>query len=201
MRWRRRKCERGAGTLIGIGAGTSTGITGQGGKAMHRAKIAAAIFVALAAASASGDAAAKYQKPKDVYVLFPRGLLKRIAMPGETEGYIFKTVRQPVLVAGKERSHLAVITNGVDDKTWPFAAILTALLRNYCGIHDSAFAPDLIKKAYAAEPIVQASAGSEKGDKETEHRRQSAVGSHCRVTIQIDGERWRKVTATFEPAK
>lgn len=169
---------------------------------MRRARLLAALAAGLVVGSVAGGAMAEYKKPKDVYVLFPRGLLKRIAMPGETEGYIFKTVRQPVLVAGKARSHLAVITNGIDDKTWSFATILTTLLRNYCGIRDGKFAPELIKKAYAAEPIVkEAAAGTEKGAKDKPLRRESAVESACRVTVQIDGARWRKVTATFEPAK
>jgi hypothetical protein len=169
---------------------------------MRRAKIPVAIAAALAVGSIAGSAVAEYKKPKDVYVLFPRGLLKRIAMPGETDGYMFKTVRQPVLVAGKERSHLAVITNGVDDQTWSFTTILATLLRNYCGIRDGKFAPELIKKAYAAEPVVRdASAGGEKGAKAKPLRRESAVESACKVTVQISGARWRKVTATFEPAK
>lgn len=168
---------------------------------MHRAKLAASIGVALVVVATASGAIAEYRKPKGVYALFPRGLIKRIAMPGQTDGYMFKTFRQPILVAGKERSHLAIITNGVDHKTWSFEAILTTLLRNYCGIRDGDFAPQLIKKAYAAEPVVQASASSEAGVKVEPSRRLSAVGSACKVTVQIDGARWRKVTATFEPAK
>jgi len=169
---------------------------------MHRAKLAAAIGITLVVIATTSSAIAEYRKPKGVYALFPRGLIKQIAMPGQTDGYMFKTIRQPILVAGKERSHLAVITNGVDDKTWSFATILTTLLRSYCGIREGAFAPRLIKKAYAAEPVATASAGSDVGTKKTEPlRRQSAVGSACKVTVQIDGARWRKITATFEPAK
>jgi len=168
---------------------------------MHRAKLAAAIGIAFVVVATASGAIAEYRKPKGVYALFPRGLIKRIAMPGETDGYMFKTIRRPVLVAGKERSHLAVITNGVDDKTWSFATILTTLLRSYCGIREGAFAPQLIKKAYAAEPVAQALASSDAGAKTEPLRRQSAVGSACKVTVQIDGARWRKITATFEPAK
>ena len=171
------------------------------GKGIHRAKFAAAVGVVLAVFASTSGAIAEYRKPKGVYALFPQGLIKRIAMPGRTDGYMFKTVRQPILVAGKERSHLAVITNGVDDKTWSFVTILTTLLRNYCGIRDGAFAPQLIKKAYAAEPVVQASASSDARAKAEPLRRQSAVGSACKVTVQIDGARWRKVTATFEPSE
>ncbi|MDH3232971.1 MAG: hypothetical protein OEQ29_05550 [Alphaproteobacteria bacterium] len=165
---------------------------------MHRAKLVAAIGIALVVFATTSGANAEYRKPRGVYALFPQGLIKRIAMPGPTDGYMFKTFRQPILVAGKERSHLAVITNGVDDKTWSFAAILTTLLRNYCGIHDGAFAAQLIKKAYAAEPVVEDSAKTDASAKEKPLRRQSAVASACKVTVQIDGARWRKVTATFE---
>ena len=98
------------------------------GKGMHRAKLAVAIGIALAVFATTSGATAEYRKPKGVYALFPQGLIKRIAMPGRTDGYMFKTFRQPILVAGKKRSHLAVITNGVDDKTWSFATILTTLL-------------------------------------------------------------------------
>jgi len=160
------------------------------------------IAAALAVTALVGETIAEYREPKGVNVLFPQGLIKRIAMPGKTEGYMFKTVRQPILVAGKERSHLAVITNGVDDRTWPYTTILSTLLRNYCGIRDGKFAPELIKKTYAAEPVAQAStAGTDAGSKASELRRQSAVDGACKVTVVVDGSRWRKVTATFEPAE
>jgi hypothetical protein len=168
---------------------------------MRSTGIAAAVGIAIAMAALGDGALAAYREPKGVFALFPRGLVKRIAMPGRTEGYMFKTFRQPVFVAGKERSHLAIITNGVDHKTWSFEAILATLLRNFCGIRDGTFGPQLIKKAYAAAPIGRAAVGSGAGAKDKPLRRQSAVSSACKVTVEIEGSRWRKVTATFEPAE
>ena len=146
------------------------------------------------------EARAAYREPKGIFALFPRGLVKRIAMPGKSEGFLFKTFREPILVAGKERSHFSVITNGVDHRTWSYKAILSALLRNYCGITDGEFAGTLIKRTYDSKAIGRTrKLGRKAGVKR--FLRQTAVASGCKVTIEIDGARWHKITATFEPAK
>lgn len=146
------------------------------------------------------EARAAYREPKGIFALFPRGLVKRIAMPGKSEGFMFKTFREPILVAGKERSHFSVITNGVDHRTWSYKAILSALLRNYCGITDGEFAGTLIKQTYDSKAIGRTrKLGRKAGVKR--FLRQTAVASGCKVTIEIDGARWHKITATFEPAK
>lgn len=146
------------------------------------------------------NARAAYREPKGIFTLFPRGLVKRIAMPGKSEGFMFKTFREPILVAGKDRSHFSIITNGVDHRTWSYKAILSALLRNYCGISDGEFAGRLIKKTYDSKPIGRTrKLGRKAGVKR--FLRQTAVASGCKVTIEIDGARWHKITATFEPAR
>ena len=146
------------------------------------------------------DAGASYREPTGVFTLFPRGLVKRVAMPGKSEGYMFKTFREPIFVAGKERSHLSVITNGVDHRTWSYASILSALLRNYCGIGDGKFATELIKKTYDSKPIGRTkNMGRKAGVKR--FLRQIAVAKGCKVTVEVDGARWHKITATFEPAE
>lgn len=146
------------------------------------------------------EAKAAYREPKGIYTLFPRGLVKRIAMPGKLEGFMFKTFREPIFVAGKERSHFSIITNGVDHRTWSYEVILSALLRNYCGISDGKFAGRLIKKTYQSKAIGRTKKlGRKAGVKR--FLRQIAVASGCKVTIEIDGARWHKITATFEPAK
>ena len=143
------------------------------------------------------DALADYREPKGVPTLFPRGMVKRIAMPGTTKGYMFKTVREPVLVTGKDLSSLVVITNGVDDKRWSYATILSALLRNYCGIHDGAFAKSLVAKTLdgGAATEKKMPAGSQPAERQL---RESAVKDGCKVTVEVKGARWHKITTTFE---
>ena len=148
--------------------------------------------VLLTAVLMAGHAHAGYREPSAVNRLFPSGLVKRIAMPGELSGYMFKPIREPVLVAAKERSQFVIITNGVDDQRWSYVTILGALLRNYCGIRDAGFAKTLIGKTYAAE--------GDKPDKDPGKRllRQSATSSGCKVSVEIKGPRWHKITTTFE---
>ena len=167
---------------------------------MRGGNVASAPVIGMCLCAITMAADAAYREPKGVYALFPRGLVKRIAMPGETEGFMFKTFRRPILIAGKNRSHLVILTNGVDHKTWSFATILSVMLRNYCGIRNAAFTTALIKKAYASAPIVLASAGTGKSDPPPV-RRESEIASGCKVTLEIKGRRLRKITATFEPAK
>ena len=166
---------------------------------MRRTSLVIATGVCLGLSAVANVAAAAYREPKGVFALFPRGLVKRIAMPGQTEGYMFKTFRQPILIAGKEISHLVVLTNGVDHKTWSFATILGVVLRNYCGIRDSGFAANLIKKAQGSAPIAVAAVATARAAAPL--RRASAVASKCKVTVEIKGNRQRKVTATFGPEK
>jgi len=165
---------------------------------MHRTNLMIAIGVAVALFAMANDVSAAYREPKGVFALFPRGLVKRIAMPGPTEGYMFKTFRQPILIAGRDSSHLVILTNGVDHKTWSFKTILSVVLRNYCGIRDRNFAANLIKNAYGSAPIVVAASGS--GGAAPPVRRSGAVARDCKVTIEIKGNRRRKITATFGPA-
>lgn len=155
----------------------------------------ALMVAAVALAAVVGPSRADYKEPSGVRSLFPHGIVKRIATPGKSDGYLFKTFREPVLVATRERSQLAMIWNGVDDKQWSYVAILSALLRRYCGISDGKFAKDLIDKTY------KSAAEKAPGGSDERLLRQSAVASGCKVTVEVDGDRWHKLTTTFEPAK
>lgn len=108
---------------------------------------------------------------------------------------MFKTIREPVLVAAKERSQFVIITNGVDDRRWSYVTILGALLRNYCGIRDAGFAKTLIGKTYAGK---KSNTGQDKNERLL---RESVVSSGCKVSVEIKGPRWHKITTTFEASK
>ncbi|MCG8558326.1 MAG: hypothetical protein MI824_00875 [Hyphomicrobiales bacterium] len=157
---------------------------------MLRTAVSSAALLAVLAGT--GPVSAGYREPTNIARLFPAGLVKRIALPGPVSGFMFKTIREPVLVAAKERSQFVIITNGVDDRRWSYVAILGTLLRNYCGIRDAGFAKTLVGKTYAAKNV-----GADQ-DPEKRLLRESAVSSGCKVSIEIKGPRWHKITTTFE---
>ena len=160
---------------------------------MFRTAVLSSVVVAVV--TAAGSAHAGYREPTTVARLFPSGLVKRIALPGTSSGFTFKTIREPILVAAKERSQFVIITNGVDDRRWSYVAILGTLLRNYCGIRDAGFAKTLIGKTYAGKD------SNADQDKSKRLLRETAVFSGCKVSVEIKGPRWHKITTTFEASE
>lgn len=162
-------------------------------------RLSAALFALAATAALAAPAAAKFT-PVDGHTLFNKtGLqLTDFPLPGKRHGFLIKTMRSPVLITDRKRVVLIMTTNGVDDTRWPYHRVLARVLKAACGL-DGKTAARLVAGTYKSKSLIKPKwVGGNGGTLVL--RRRTVVMNGCRITVEVDGPRWHRLTTTITRA-
>jgi hypothetical protein len=169
---------------------------------LHRpvaGRLSAALFAVAATAALAAPAAAKFT-PVDGASLFSKTgpKIQDFPLPGGRLGYLLQTMRSTVLITDPKRVVLIMTYNGIDDATWPYHRVLAKVLKAACGLEGKT-AARLIASTYKSKSVTPPRRLGGNGGTLVK-RRQTVVMNGCRITVEVDGARWHRLTTTIRRA-
>lgn len=165
-----------------------------------RCPLAAAGLALALGLSATAPASAAFKDINGYEVYKYLGFnLQGFPLPGGKIGYLIGTMRKPVIVTSRKQAVLLMTYNGIDDAKWPYHRLLARMLKYTCAVKDEKVGRTLVKRVYAAKSVTPPKRLGGNGGTLV-HRRYTTIINGCRITMEVKGARWHRISATVESA-